>query len=164
MSIKVYTDKELEKLSRKAMISVIKEYQSQPVVASIPKESEVAVTYKPDIYEKEYLQDEHVRLYSKSYNNPFLGMEIKGGELYNRCTCDFILVKNILEFKVRYNAPEGVLDSIKSIQSSSLAITKEYFDEIRAKGLEGFVRDYFGFIDILPNKNESPFSKYTFIG
>ena len=166
MSIKVYTDKELEKLSRKAMISVIKEYQSQPVVASIPKELEqVTVTSsQSNIYLDEILQDEHVRLYAKSYNNPFLGMEIKGGELYNRCTCDFILSSNILEFKVRYNTPANVLDGLKMTKISTLNITKEYFDEIRKKGLEGFVRDYFGFIDILANKNESPFSNYTFVG
>lgn len=165
MGIKVYTDKELEKLSRKAMISLIKEYQSQPIVTSIPKELEqVTVTSsQSNIYLDEILQDEHVRLYAKSYNNPFLGMEIKGGDIYNRCTCDFILASNVLEFKVRYNTPEGVLDSLQPIRSSTLNITKQYFDEIRSKGLEGFVRDYFGFIDILVNKNESPFSKYTFI-
>ncbi len=166
MSIKCYTDKELEKMSKKTLISLVKVYQSQPVVTSIPVESEDANInqFKSNVYSDEMLQDEHVRLYSKSYNNPFLGMEIKGGDLYNRCTCDFILSANVLEFKVRYNAPEGTLDGLKPTKTSTLNITKQYFDEIREKGLEGFVRDYFGFIDILSNKNESPFSNYTFIG
>jgi len=166
MGIQIYTDKGLEKMSRKSLILAIKELQSQQVLTSIPVESEDTNInqFKSNIYSGEMLQDEHVRLYSKSYNNPFLGMEIKGGELYNRCTCDFILSANVLEFKVRYNAPEGTLDSLKPTKSATLNITEQYFDEIREKGLEGFVRDYFGFIDILANRNESPFSNYTFIG
>lgn len=150
MSIKVYNDKELEKLSKKNLISLVKEYQALPQVTSVPTE-----------YKKE---SRHVRLYAKSYNNPFLGMEIKGGELYDRCECDFILTNFILEFRIKYNSPAGVLDGLKSSKHSSIVINKYHLYNIDLYGLEKFVREYFGFIDILPNKNESPFSNYTFVG
>ena len=150
MSIKVYNDKELEKLSKKNLISLVKDYQALPQVTSVPTEDKK--------------ESRHVRLYAKSYNNPFLGMEIKGGELYDRCECDFILTGFILEFRIKYNAPAGVLDGLKSNKQSSIVINKYQLYNIDLYGLEKFVREYFGFIDILPNKNESPFSNYTFVG
>ena len=150
MSIKVYNDKELEKLSKKNLISLVKDYQALPQVTSVPTEDKK--------------ESRHVRLYAKSYNNPFLGMEIKGGELYDRCECDFILTGFILEFRIKYNAPAGVLDGLKSNKQSSIVINKYHLFIIDLYGLEKFVREYFGFIDILPNKNESPFSNYTFVG
>ena len=58
MSIKVYNDKELEKLSKKNLISLVKEYQTLPQVTSVPTEDKK--------------ESRHVRLYAKSYNNPFL--------------------------------------------------------------------------------------------
>lgn len=155
MSIKVYNDKELEKLSKKNLISLVKEYQSLPQVTSIPTEDKIG-SIKQDA--------RHVRLYAKSYNNPFLGMEIKGGELYDRCECDFILTNFILEFRIKYNSPAGVLDGLKSSKHSSIVINKYHLYIIDLYGLEKFVREHFGFIDILPNKNESPFSNYTFVG
>ena len=42
-------------------------------------------------------------------------------------------------------------------------LNRKQLGEIKADGLEPFVREYFGFIDIVNNKNEMPFSKYTFV-
>ena len=158
MSIKVYTDKELEKLSRKVMISVIKEYQSQPVVTSIQTELE-AVTPVIEEQEVEKIPDEHVRLYAKSYNNPFIGMEIKGGELYNRCSCDFVLSNNEITYKVRYNTPASVLEHTIPIKEGVIKLTQPIVNQIKMETFEGFIKNYFGFLEILPNKNESPFVK-----
>ena len=157
MSIKCYTDKELEKMSKKTLISLVKVYQSQPVVTSVPVESEVVNSNH--VKSNEILPDEHVRLYSKSYNNPFLGMAIKGGELYDRCSCDFVLSNGSLTYKVRYNTHVSTLEHTIPIKEGIIELTQSDVNQIKMEKLEGFIRNYFGFIDILYTKNESPFSK-----
>ena len=107
----------------------------------------------------------HTRLYSQSYNNPFMGLAIKGGDLYNRYACDFIVEDGVLKFKVRTMTSVGVIEDriVNPIKESSLILNRKQLGEIKANGLEPFVREYFGFIDIVNNKNEMPFSKYTFV-
>lgn len=107
----------------------------------------------------------HTRLYSQSYNNPFMGLSAKGGELYNRYACDFIVEEGVLKFKVRTMTSVGVIEDriVSPIKESSLILNRKQLGEIKLNGLESFVREYFGFIDIVNNKNEIPFSKYTFV-
>jgi hypothetical protein len=167
------TKKELEKLPKKDLISLIVKLQDtcldlQDVNENLQlakTESSNIISSKDDIYLGEILPPEHVRLYSKSYNNPFLGLEIKGGELYERYVCDFMLTANILVFKYRTMTALGAIEDkiANAIRESSMNLTKEHVEEIKEKGLEQFVRDYFGFIDIVSNKNILPFSKYTFV-
>lgn len=120
----------------------------------------------PDMLEIKYDNlSLHTRLYSQSYNNPFMGLAIKGGELYNRYACDFIVDDGVLKFKVRTMTSVGVIEDriVSPIKESSLILNRKQLCEIKVNGLEPFVREYFGFIDIVNNKNEMPFSKYAFV-
>ena len=73
--------------------------------------------------------------------------------------------ENSLVFKYRTMTAFGMIEDkiANAIRESSLNLNKEHVEEIKEKGLEQFVRDYFGFIDIVSNKNILPFSKYTFV-
>ena len=167
------TKKELEKLPKKDLISLIVKLQDSKLeleetiqkLNETQTESSNIISSKDDIYLGEILPPEHVRLYSKSYNNPFLGLEIKGGELYDRYVCDFMMNENSLVFKYRTMTAFGMIEDkiANAIRESSLNLNNEHVEEIKEKGLEQFVRDYFGFIDIVSNKNILPFSKYTFV-
>lgn len=101
-----------------------------------------------------------LRLVAQCYNNPFMGLAKYGGELYNRYICDFVLSDNILSYNINIRVPAGVTEDRRSgdIKSSQILTSQQLFS-IKVNGFEKFIREYYGFMDIVDGKLNLPFSK-----